>query len=1123
MHLAIPEGVVTMRGLRRLLRGAGLTCLLGIIVLCQSVIAHSDRHGWREPHGHGRRLVHRIELVRVQKISADVNEYTYRAWLTNFGAPLGGAKATVISLWRPTAVVDGTVTFGAVASGRSVRSVDTFSVRRPRKYAWGWFPPELRWTVTPEGSGPSANRAPVANAGRDRSGTPGVRVTLDGSLSSDPDRDPIHYSWTLTRPIGSNATLLSAASARPSFIPDRRGTYEVRLIVDDGVLPSESDTVTVTVMNSAPAAHAGPDQIASVAGVVTLDGSGSSDPDGDGLTYQWTLAARPPGSAATLSDTSAVNPTFLVDRPGSYTAQLSVSDGSVSSAMDTVTVSTVNTAPVAHAGADQTAPVGATVTLNGAGSSDPDGDALAYAWTLQSAPAGSLATLAGASSVSPSLLVDRPGRYVVRLVVNDGRAASAADTVAISTANSAPVANAGADQTALVSQTMTLNGSASSDVDGDSLTFAWVMVSRPAGSTATLSRSTSVDPVFVVDRAGRYQLRLIVNDGALSSAGDIVEIQTVNSPPVANAGADRSAYVGQTVTLDGSGSTDVDGNALSYVWALTSRPQSSTAALIDATSVAATFVLDRPGTYVVQLMVNDGTVSSLADTVTITTRNSAPVANAGPDASIIAGRTIALSGVASTDVDGDPLAFSWALIQRPAGSTAALNGVATIAPSFRADRPGLYIAQLIVNDGSADSAPDTVRITTGNSAPVADAGADQPDRFGGDVATLDGSASHDADGHALTFRWSLLSAPPASGASLSDAAAASPWLELDRAGRYVAQLIVNDGFQDSAPDTVVISVVNRAPAADAGSDQSLFTGALATLTAAGSSDPDGDALVYQWVLTSAPAGSTAPLSGASSVAASLTPDVAGSYELSLTVTDPSGASSTDSVIVRAFAPSTVTVTATDANASETGPDPGTFAVSRTGSSSAALVVRYRLGGTASNGSDYAPLSGSVTIPAGQLSAMIAVTPVNDVEFEGPETVDVTVEPDGAYTVGAASSARVTIADNDRPIVTIVATDALAAEGGLDTGTFTISRTGPTTAALRVTFTSWGSAVTDDYAPLGNQIFIPAGASEVTLTVSAVADGLTEPDEVVNVALTGNSGLTVGTPDSALVVIRANSN
>jgi hypothetical protein len=1104
------------------LRGVGAVCLLAVICLCQSVLAHNDG---RANHGDwwfkGQRIVHKYQLVRVQRVAPDLNEYTYRAFLTNFGAPLAGAQAAITSHGRKTEVVDGTVTFGAVAKGRTVMSRDTFSVRHHRRHPFHFFWPELRWAVTPI-DGTSTNHAPLANAGPDRAATQGARVTLNGGASSDPDRDPLRYAWTLTRPAGSSATLSSPTSATPSFVPDRRGTFEARLVVDDGVLSSAPDSVTITVSNTAPAAHAGADQMARVATVVTLDGSASSDPDGDGVSYLWTVVSRPSGSSAVLSDPAAVAPTFLVDRAGSYTLQLVVSDGAASSAADTVTITTLNTAPAANAGPDQTAPVGTTVSLNGSGSSDADGNALTYAWTVQSRPAGSAATVGNAHSVTPSMVVDRAGTYVVRLIVNDGQAASAADTVTISTANSAPVANAGADRTALVEQTVTLNGGGSSDVDGDALTFSWAFVSRPAGSSAALSNTTAVQPTFVVDRAGAYRVRLIVHDGVLSSVADVVDVQTLNSPPVAHAGPDQSAFVSQTVTLDGSGSTDVDGNVLSYVWSLTNRPPGSRAAVSDPGAVLPAFTVDRAGIYVAQLIVNDGVVSSAPDTVTVTTRNSAPVANAGPDVSTIARRVVPLAADASTDVDGDPLTFSWALIQRPTGSAAALASLTNAFTSFTADRPGTYIAQVIVNDGVLDSAPDTVTITTGNTTPVANAGADQVGLAVGGPGALDGSASTDADGHTLTYRWSLLSVPAGSAATLSDAMAASPWIGLDRGGQYVAQLIVNDGFQDSAPDTVVLQAANRPPIADAGTDQTVFTGDVAMLTGAGSSDPDGDAITYQWSLTSVPAGSTAVLSGAASVAPSFTANVAGTYVASLTVTDPGGVTATDSVTVTAFTPVTVSVATADANAGEAGPNTGSFTFTRTGSTAAPVTVFYTVGGSATAGADYAALSGSVVIAAGQAAVTIVLTPIDDAAGEVDETVVVTLAASAAYAVGAANAATVTIVDNEGPVVTIVATDANASEAGSDTGTFTISRTGPTTAALRVSLSASGSALSGaDYAALGNNIFIPAGQVSVTLTVTPIADGVSEGAETIDMFLIPNAGTTIGTPASAQVVIAAN--
>ena len=291
-----------------------------------------------------------------------------------------------------------------------------------------------------------------------------------------------------------------------------------------------------------------------------------------------------------------------------------------------------------------------------------------------------------------------------------------------------------------MTSTVFLNGSGSSDVDGDALTYSWSWISRPAGSTAALSDPAVVNPTFVTDRPGTYVAQLIVNDGTVDSTPDTVTIVTLNSPPVANAGPGQSVPAMSTVFLNGSGSSDVDGDALTYSWSLIGHPMGSTATLSDSTVVNPTFVADQPGTYVAQLIVNDGTVDSAPDTVTITTLNAPPVANAGPDQAVAVASTVFLDGRTSSDVDGDALTYSWSWISRPAGSTAALSNPAAVNPTFVADRPGTYVAQLIVNDGTVDSVPDTVTIVTLNSPPVANAGPDQSAfvTFG---VSLDGGAS----------------------------------------------------------------------------------------------------------------------------------------------------------------------------------------------------------------------------------------------------------------------------------------------------------------------------------------------------------------------------------------------
>jgi hypothetical protein len=280
--------------------------------------------------------------------------------------------------------------------------------------------------------------------------------------------------------------------------------------------------------------------------------------------------------------------------------------------------------------------------------------------------------------------------------------------------NAPPVANAGPDQGGkLPGALITLNGSGSSDDNGDPITYSWTFTSKPVGSAAVLTGSTTVSPTFTVDLVtGDYVVRLIVNDGTVSSPPDSVIISTGNVAPVANAGLDQSGVApGTLITLDGSGSSDANGDPLTYSWSLT-RPAGSAAVLSSTTSVSPTFTVDRDGDYVVQLIVNDGTVSSTTpDSVIITSDNVAPVANAGPDQLGLLPGVVTLDGSGSSDPNGDPLTYSWSLTP-PAGSAAVLSSTTSVSPTFTVDLPGDYVVELIVNDGTVDSLPDSVTVTS---------------------------------------------------------------------------------------------------------------------------------------------------------------------------------------------------------------------------------------------------------------------------------------------------------------------------------------------------------------------------------------------------------------------------
>jgi hypothetical protein len=478
-----------------------------------------------------------------------------------------------------------------------------------------------------------------------------------------------------------------------------------------------------------------------------------------------------------------------------------------------------NVAPISNAGPNQSVTTATTVTLNGSGSSDADGNPLTYLWSFVSIPASSGATLTSPTTVRPTFLADRTGQYIVQLIVNDGVVSSTPARVTITTTpgNTAPVANAGPDQTVQLGATVTLNGSGSTDVDGNPLTYQWMFLSVPPGSTAQLRNPTTAMPTFVANIAGQYVIKLLVNDGTVTSLQDTVTITTTggNTAPVANAGPDQSVQVSATVTLNGSGSNDADRNPLTYDWSFASMPPGSTATLSNPTAVGPSFVADKAGLYVAQLIVNDGTMNSTPDTATVTvaTGNTAPVANAGPDQTVAVNASVVLDGNASTDADRTALTYQWSLTGKPAGSTATLANSTTAMPRFTADVAGRYIGQLIVHDGTVSSAPDTVIVTAGvgNTSPVANAGPDQIVTTGTTVV-LDGTASRDADGHAISWKWTLTAKPTGSAAALSDPISARPSFLVDTAGEYVAQLVVNDGHVDSPPATVMIKTQVMPPA-----------------------------------------------------------------------------------------------------------------------------------------------------------------------------------------------------------------------------------------------------------------------------------------------------------------------
>lgn len=272
------------------------------------------------------------------------------------------------------------------------------------------------------------------------------------ATAHDVDGDPISLEWELERPDESEAELEETdAENQRSLTVDAGGAYTVKVTAYDGKDRSDPSTVVIHALGpyTPPVADPGEDQSVPNGTTVHLDGTGSSHHDPrDELTYQWSFESRPSGSQANFETGSTVaKPRFTPDRKGQFVVGLIVSDGTESSEKATVTITSENRPPVAHAGRrnvncnmDQMEPGDdpenpnpsfGGCALDGTGSHDPDGDPLTYVWEVVDGPAGHAATFSEPPGSYPSFFTDVPGVYKVRLTVADGDGGEHSDEITV--------------------------------------------------------------------------------------------------------------------------------------------------------------------------------------------------------------------------------------------------------------------------------------------------------------------------------------------------------------------------------------------------------------------------------------------------------------------------------------------------------------------------------------------------------------------------------------------------------------------------------------------------------------------------------------------------------------------
>ena len=707
--------------------------------------------------------------------------------------------------------------------------------------------------------------------------------------------------WTLvSAPAGSKAQILLATTANPSFAPDVRGDYDLLVTATDSrglqsfdtaaahlrysTLPCGDNSPVVNAIASVPLA---PDVGTQVQLTPTVH-----DDDKDscvGLqrsySYAWRIVKLPAGSRAALNNPAVEKPSFTPDVNGAYTVSLVVTDnlGRASGAVtaDVVTTQCGDATPTAAAqGPGANVPTGTPVQLHtlvhdadnpsydgldsagGPATAPASGCGLAltytYRWQLLSAPAGSAARLNNATLANPTFTADVQGDYTAQVVVLASTGHASAPSILKVTADpcgSVPMtASIAAPPLGITSAAVQLSAAvgdtnSSCGLTTQPFTYAWSLVSAPAGSAAAFNAAASATPSFTPDKGGDYLLGLTVSDRlglSVVAAQQTVTVTDCNQPlpaPVISANGSAIAplkgitgaatFLSASVTdpntppvTPAAGACAVPVKPYRYQWTLVNQPAGSAAALNDAASATPSFTADVGAqTYTVQLVVTDAAGNrSPATNADIAIKSctqpllapaiatsggplltAVPVALSVSNLAALDPNDPAIAGSACTAAVA-PFSFAWALTAQPSNSHAALNNANAANPSFVPDVGGTYKVRLVVTDAAGNaSAPVEFPIAGVGSCNQAITVTPQAAlaAVAGQSFTLSPTVSDPNDPapggctaltRPLAYAWQLVGQPAGSKAVLNNAAAAAPSFTPDLASAtpYAFVLSVTD-------------------------------------------------------------------------------------------------------------------------------------------------------------------------------------------------------------------------------------------------------------------------------------------------------------------------------------------
>jgi YD repeat-containing protein len=568
---------------------------------------------------------------------------------------------------------------------------------------------------------------------------------------------------------------------------------------------------------------------------VNFDASASNDPDGTITKYEWDLDGN--GSYETNTGAKATA-TRSYSIPGDRAVGLRITDDKGETGTATRTVTIKNQLPTASFTATPN-PVlsGANTTLNAAASVDPDGSITKYEWDLDGN--GTYETSTG-TTASLTTSYATPGERTVGLRVTDNSGDSVTATRALVVENRAPVASFTASPNPVLSGvTVNLNASASSDPDGTVAQYDWDLDGN--GSYETNSAGATTTTSYATPGEKTIGLRVTDNNGATATTTRAVTIQN-RAPSASITATPNPVLSGSNVTLDASGSKDLDGTIVEYSWDLDGN---GTYEIPDLNGKSTTFAsYAQPGTRTVGVQVKDNSGATATASVVLTIQNRPPNASftATPNP-VSPNATTTFDASASKDPDGTIAKYEWDLDGN--GSYETNTGTkATATRSYSSE--GTVNVSLRITDNSGATATTTNPVTVKNQAPTASFTATPNPANTNATVSFSASASVDPDGSITKYEWDL----DGNGSyETNTGTTKTTSRSYTTPGEVTVGLRVTDNKGATGTTTKVVTIQNQVPVASFTATPNPTTaGSTVTFNGSASKDPDGTIAKFEWDL-----------------------------------------------------------------------------------------------------------------------------------------------------------------------------------------------------------------------------------------------------------------------------------